>query len=224
MLGSTMDSRSLLQAQAYDYVKKQILSNKLEANVLHSETKLAAELGISRTPLRQSLHCLSQDGYITIFPSKGFMIRQLTDKDMRETIEVRCAIEGFCTHAIAHAPEGGKRTEFLQNARQWLQGMEQARRMEDKNETFMELDHKLHMAIVKFVNNPEFNQIFQRLMYLIHLTSSNSLSVPGRIDSTIAEHEAYVQALEERDGNSAYQMLMTHLMMPLNLLAKGKNG
>ena len=109
MLGSTMDSRSLLQAQAYNYVKEQILSNKLEANVLYSETKLAAELGISRTPLRQSLHCLSQDGYITIFPSKGFMIRQLTDKDMLETIEVRCAIEGFCTHAIANERDEEKR-------------------------------------------------------------------------------------------------------------------
>ena len=107
MLGSTMDSRSLLQAQAYDYVKKQILSNKLEANVLHSETKLAAELGISRTPLRQSLHCLSQDGYITIFPSKGFMIRQLTDKDMRETNRVFAKCQAMAPRNGTGTPYGG---------------------------------------------------------------------------------------------------------------------
>ena len=74
-----MKAKSLLQQQAYDYIKGKILSGEFEPNVLYSETKLSATVGISRTPMREALQCLSQDGYITIVPSKGFQIRQLNE-------------------------------------------------------------------------------------------------------------------------------------------------
>ena len=48
--------------------------------------------------MREALQCLSQDGYITIIPSKGFMIRQLNEKDMKDSIQIRCAIERLLYH------------------------------------------------------------------------------------------------------------------------------
>ncbi len=97
-----MQLMSSLQLEAYNYIKNLILTHKLDANTLYSETKLSKELGISRTPMREALQCLSQDGYITVIPSKGFRIRQLSQKDMKETIQIRCAIEGFCTQCLAN--------------------------------------------------------------------------------------------------------------------------
>lgn len=55
--------KNSLQSQAYDTLKEQILSNILTPGVLYSETKISKELGISRTPMREALQCLSQDGY-----------------------------------------------------------------------------------------------------------------------------------------------------------------
>ncbi len=214
------NGQSLLQSQAYNFVKQQILTNKLDTEILHSETKLAAELGISRTPLRQALHRLSQDGYITIYPSKGFMIRHLTEKDMIQTIQVRCAIEGFCTHIIANEQDAKKRDKFFSQMEDLIKSMRNARRMDDNYETFMEYDHNFHLLIVKFVDNEEFLQIFQRLMYLIHLTSKTSLSIPGRVDSTMDEHEIYLKHLKKRDGALAYNIMLEHLMMPIKLLNK----
>ena len=106
-----MKEKSFLQSKAYDYIKEQILEGKLLPDTLYSEARLSKELDISRTPIREALQCLSQDGYISIVPSKGFMLRHLTEKDMQETIEVRCANEGFCTHRIAGqlTTEKGKR-------------------------------------------------------------------------------------------------------------------
>ena len=97
-----MQLMSSLQQEAYNYIKDLILTNRLDVNSLYSETKLSKELGISRTPMREALQCLSQDGYIDVIPSKGFRIRQLNQKDMKETIQIRCAIEGFCTHCLAN--------------------------------------------------------------------------------------------------------------------------
>ena len=96
-----MNDSGSLQSQAYNTIKEQILSKSLDSDILYSETRLAKELGISRTPLREALQCLSQDGYITIMPSRGFKIRRLDKDTMRESIEVRCAIEGFCVHLAA---------------------------------------------------------------------------------------------------------------------------
>ena len=65
---SFMNFKSPLQVQAYETIKKRILDGGFEKNVLYSETKLASELGISRTPMREALQCLAQDGYITVIP------------------------------------------------------------------------------------------------------------------------------------------------------------
>ena len=74
---SAMTETSSLQSQAYNIIKEKILSKSMDSDALYSETRLARELGISRTPLREALQCLSQDGYITIIPSRGFKIRCL---------------------------------------------------------------------------------------------------------------------------------------------------
>jgi DNA-binding GntR family transcriptional regulator len=145
------------------------------------------------------------------------MIRQLTEKDMVETIQVRCAIEGFCTHSIANEIESKRGQQLIKNVDKFLKGMKKAKDLNDANETFMSYDHKFHLEIVNYVDNSEFNQIFQRLMYLIHLTSATSLSVPGRIDSTLNEHEQYFNYLKSGEGNLAYEILIKHLMMPLNM-------
>lgn len=65
-----MKEKSFLQSKAYDYIKEQILEGKLVPDTLYSEARLSKELGISRTPIREALQCLSQDGYISIVPSK----------------------------------------------------------------------------------------------------------------------------------------------------------
>lgn len=213
-----------LQSQAYEYVKKLILTNKLNVDGMYSETKLAAELGISRTPLRQALHRLSQDGYITIYPSKGFMIRHLTEKDMIETIQVRCAIEGFSTYFIIKEKNKIKRETFFSKIENLIECMKKEKYAEDNNEAFMEYDHIFHLEIVKFVENEEFIQIFQRLIYFIHLTSRTSLLIPGRIDSTIKEHEEYIQYLKNHDEIGAYNIMMKHLEMPIKLISNRFNN
>lgn len=212
-----MNPTNPLQYQAYHHIKEQILSGQLSKNTLYSQTKLASELGVSRTPMREALQCLSQDGYITVIPSKGFMIRDLTEKDMSETIQIRCAIEGFCTHLIASEFETKKGQALLETLATLLDNQELALISSDPTKKFMELDHKFHLAIVNYADNHEFSHIFQRLMYLIHLTTSTALSVPGRIEDTLQEHKDFFNYLQKGEGNSAYALLIHHLNMPLQM-------
>lgn len=212
-----MKEKSFLQLQAYDYIKDHILSGELAPGTLYSETKLSAEIGISRTPMREALQCLSQDGYITIVPSKGFMIRQLNEKDMLESIQVRCAIEGYCTYVIASEIDTPKGRKLLKDLEKLIGQMELCLSQEDKVSDFITYDHKFHLLLVNYVNNDEFNQIFQRLLYLIRLTSESALSVHGRIQDTLDEHRQYYEALKSGDGAEAYRCIINHLNMPLNM-------
>jgi len=227
-----MESRSPLQIQAYDYLKNMILTGQLDPNVLYSETKLSAQIGISRTPMREAIQCLSQDGYITVVPSKGFKIRTLTERDMEESIQIRCAIEGFCIHLIASEVDSKKGQKCLHELEKLLD--KQERLLRQKNgpsqenlrrgtgtrgalEQFMEYDHQFHLALVNYAENREFQQIFQRLMYLIHLTTSEALSVPGRTEDTLKEHRMFYSYLKDGDGDAAYKLMMVHLLTPLTM-------
>lgn len=211
-----MISKSSLQSQAYDTIKELILTNSLDSNKLYSETQLAKNMGISRTPLREALQCLSQDGYITIIPSRGFKVRVLNKKNVRMIIEARCAIEGFCVHSIIADKENIRYEKLINDLEATVEIMRETLHSEDSINEFSEADHKFHLLIVHYLGNTEFNSMYQRLMYMIHLTTSQVLSIPGRPEPTLAEHEEILKYIKEGQGDNAYQSLLNHLMMPLN--------
>ena len=213
-----MQLMSSLQLEAYNYIKNLILTHQLDANTLYSETKLSKELGISRTPMREALQCLSQDGYITVIPSKGFRIRQLSQKDMKETIQIRCAIEGFCTQCLANEYNTSKGKQTIERLGEILKKQKETLSANDDYESFINYDHEFHLVLVNYIENEEINHMFQRLMYLIRLTTQSALQVEGRSIGTVDEHEEYYEKLKTGDGNEAYRILISHLMMPLNIV------
>ena len=83
-------------------------------------------------------------------------------------------------------------------------------------------DHQFHLLLVKYINNEEVNHIFQRLMYLIKLTSQSALEVEGRVTGTLDEHKKYFEYLKAGNGDAAYRVLIDHLMMPLNVVKPEK--
>lgn len=212
-----MIAKNSLQFQAYNAIKEKILCKELEPDVLYSETRMAKELGISRTPMREALQCLSQDGYITIIPSRGFQICQLNEDSMRESIQIRCAIEGFCVHYIVSQTSKKHCQKLIRDLEKSLERQQKALTAPDFPRSFIEEDHQFHLMLVHYVENQEFNHLFQRLMYMIHLTTSNALSITGRAKATYDEHQELVRCLKAEDGNGAYQILIAHLLMPLNM-------
>ena len=173
-----MKEKSFLQLQAYDSIKNGILNGELVPGQLYSETKLSAQIGISRTPMREALQCLSQDGYITIIPSKGFMIRQLNEKDMKDSIQIRCAIEGFCTTVIASQADTKEGKRLLNNLKMILDNMEEALNS-DSLEDFIYYDHQFHLLIVNYLHNDE--DVYKRQALHIlksHLRCHSSFLLP----------------------------------------------
>ena len=213
-----MRTKSLLQDQTYNTIIEQIYAHELVPGVLYSETKIASQLGTSRTPLREALQCLAQDGYITILPSRGFMIRTLNEQDMKETIQIRCALEGFCIRYLADEAGSERYDDLLRKLTESWQNMDAARTSPDFPESFVKYDHEFHFRILEYVGNQEMLQLFRRSMYLIFLTSTATLNVPGRTESTLNEHKAVLDCLMKHDKEGAYRHLMEHLKLPLDMM------
>ena len=96
-----------LKLQAYQYLKTRILNCEYRPNEFLNEQKLCAEMGnISRTPMRDALGRLEQEGLITILPKKGLMVSGITEEDVHSMFEMRSLVEPL---SLIHISEPTRR-------------------------------------------------------------------------------------------------------------------
>lgn len=93
MLNNTRPGNNLLRVQVYDYLEKQMRVGALEPGASISVNTLIKELGVSRTPLREALLLLQEQGFVSIQPQRGVRINELTLEDVRDIYEILGGIE-----------------------------------------------------------------------------------------------------------------------------------
>ncbi|MCI6738771.1 MAG: GntR family transcriptional regulator [Intestinibacter sp.] len=204
-----------LQLKAYDYIKDLILTHQLRDDEIYSETKIAKELGISRTPLRDAIHHLVEEGYIDIIPSKGFKLHKMTKQDVLDTFQIRSAIEGYCTFYITE----NYKTEECQQLFSYLEYLlfkqEQILNSSKSIEEFTPFDNKFHIEIVHHLKNQSFNKLFDMQLYRIKALATSSLSHVGRMEDTLKEHKKIFNAMTSGDVENIYKITMEHMQNPL---------
>ena len=204
-----------LQLKSYDYINDLILTHKLQEDEIYSETKIAKELGISRTPLRDAIHHLVEEGYIDIIPSKGFKLHKMTKQDVLDTFQIRSAIEGYCTFYITE----NYKTEECQQLFSYLEYLlfkqEQILNSSKSIEEFTPFDNKFHIEIVHHLKNQSFNKLFDMQLYRIKALATSSLSHVGRMEDTLKEHKNIFNAMTSGDVENIYKITMEHMQNPL---------
>ncbi|WP_215700976.1 GntR family transcriptional regulator [Clostridium sp. MCC353] len=207
----------VLQKQAYQYIKDQLNSETLKYNTIYSESKLALEMGISRTPVRDAVHRLYQEGLIDIIPNKGFALHKMTEKDIIEIYEVRSAIEGYCAQKAAETIASEKGKELF-NKLQFSLDMQQKILASTKDIfDFVEHDQNFHNYLVCYSGNDAFIEIFSQYMYKIKKLACYSLKHQKRMEDTLKEHSHILSAIEKGDAQKAYSSTLLHMKAPLNI-------
>ena len=104
-----------LKLQAYQYLKTKILNCEYRPNEFLNEQKLCAEMGnISRTPMRDALGRLEQEGLITILPKKGLMVSGITEDDVHSMFEMRLLVEPYALRTYGADIPHGELEHFVQ--------------------------------------------------------------------------------------------------------------
>ncbi|MCZ8514297.1 GntR family transcriptional regulator [Paenibacillus filicis] len=186
--------------QSYEIIRDMILQGDIPRGTKIVEEKLAAELGVSRTPIRESIRKLEQEGLIA-----GKMVINPTEKDLRNTFQVRMLLEGHASRCAATYLPESELESLLECVRIGRTG---------EIEEIMQANEKFHEIIVQASNNSFMIDIIDRMHSIIYLFRRTVVyyNRPGLID----EHEQIYETIKARDGDQAEVLMKQHLQADLD--------
>jgi len=195
-----------LQALVYDKIKDFLVTGQLEFGAIYSVNRFADILGVSRTPVRESVLKLAAEGLPISIHGRGFKIRGFSKKEIGEFFEVRKMIE---TYVIERSV--GLLTE--QDLKQMDDSLRQMISRADKEDiySFLEADKTFHMSLVYRMDNLVLESIMENIRNLISIFGKKALASSGRFREVINEHQSILQALYQKDKEKAIKALNCHL-------------
>lgn len=195
-------ARSSLKVQAYNKIKEDILNCKYVPGSLVTEDILQKELEVSRTPIREAVSRLEQEGLVMIKPKKGIVIQDLTFEDVGSVYEARLLLEPYAITTYGNRIDTSTYLEFHKNFSY----------LKDNNLGDSTLDDKFHGLFLTCSKNDYFmqanNSICNQNTRLRILTSINDNS---NLIDTAKEHLEIVEACLETDWSLAAQKCIDHL-------------
>lgn len=202
-----MTSKTLTPLALYEQVAEQlrqrIFRRELEPGAWIDELKLAEEYGISRTPLREALKVLAAEGLVTMKLRRGAYVTEVSRKDISDVYHLLSLLE-----ADAAAEVAGKATD--EELQRLQQTHEELKRQTADAERFFALNESFHMQILDIADNRWRNQLVADLRKVMKLNRHKSLFKQGRIEDSLAEHEAIMQALLQRKPQIAMNAVQKH--------------
>lgn len=191
---------------AYEILRNAILNGTLEPGTRMVERELANQLGISRTPIREAIRKLENEGLVTHIPRKGVVVTKVSIKEVIEIFNIRAALEGL---AASHAAENIN-SKTAMKLRSLLEKMENA--LDAKQaDLFKKLHLKFNDTIYLAADSPRLYQMIQTLVDYIANYTQAGYSYPGRQQEAQEEHRAVVDAIINKKPMLAEQIAKKHI-------------
>ena len=199
-------SRTTLADRAYDTLRAMIVRGAMSPGTRLSEPELMERLSIGRTPLREALLRLAQDGLVAIYPQSGSFVTDISLTQLEEAQFVRERLE--CGIIRRVADQADKRA--MASLRSLLRRQEDASADADA-EQFHDLDEELHESFCTIAGWPDVWRLIHRSK--VHMDRVRRLSLPldGHMPHLIQQHRAIVQAVSDGDADGAEAAMRGHL-------------
>jgi DNA-binding GntR family transcriptional regulator len=195
-----------MHAEVAAGLRDRIFAGELTPGMFLDEGRLAEQMQISRTPLREALKVLTAEGLVRHEPRRGCFVNQVTEQDLDEIFPVIALLEGRCAREAAlNATDGD--LQALEALHDKLNRHARARRITD----YYAANFAIHEAIIALANNRWLAQVIGDLRKILKLARLQQLHAPGRLDQSLSEHMAVFAALKARDPEGAEAAMRTHL-------------
>ena len=195
-----------LAKMAYESIRQSILSGQWKIGELYNEKAIAADLGISRTPVREALLELASQDLIIFLPRRGLMVNRFTRRDVDEIFEVRKAIELAAVEKIVKTSPPFDLFEIEESL------LNQRKAVKQKDYiAFMEADRLFHTGISELTNNRRIIAILDNIRDIIHVMGAKALAIEGRALEVIEEHQTICEALKKGNIEEARRAMAYHL-------------
>jgi DNA-binding GntR family transcriptional regulator len=197
--------------RAYDFVKKEILTDPDRQGTFINEQMLADQIGVSRTPIREALLMLAAQDFLQLVPKRGAYIAPMSNRELKDLIGVRIMIE---QHSALHASD---LDDTVFQMREVLAAQNLLRSTAQAKE-FIELDTRFHTALVRSAGNEMLTRMYEDLRDRQVTAGMVALSrSPGRQEEVLAEHARILSALAQADHAGAAKAIEDHLAATLRV-------
>ncbi|WP_377299515.1 GntR family transcriptional regulator [Rhizobium sp. SGZ-381] len=209
-------SRSIPKAeQIYWLLREAIVHLEMQPGAVVSEKDLCAELGVSRTPVREALQKLADEGLVDIFPHSGTYVSRISFKVAEEGFVIRRALEiESVRKAVVNVTDAD--VEHLKNLVREMQSILDSHQLEK----YLDCDDLFHGAIAGISGYPRIWKFIT--LAKVHLDRMRQLSapVPGHLAMVTEQHDTIVRALANRNADQAELAMRIHLDTSFAVMAR----
>ncbi len=201
--GPTNDRGITLSDQAYDYIVRSLEDGTLPPGTRLRETELAADIGLSRTPIREALNRLMSEGLVTNDPKRGLVITELDQNMVGELYEMRRVLESTAA-ALAARHATDVEIAVLRQIIDRDQRLEEAGALSQNNRLF-------HQTLYQCAHNRYLLKTLHVLQNAMLLLGKSTLAESGRPSTARDEHLEIIDALEQRNPEKAQEVASRHI-------------
>ena len=203
---------SALYVQVAERLRGRILAHTLAPGSWIDEQALAADFGISRTPLREALKVLAAEGLVTMKLRRGAYVTEMSRDDVAQVYHLLALLESDAAGQVAAHATAAERAE--------LAGLHtQLERQARHRDSFFAVNEQFHMALLQMAGNRWALQMVADLRKVMKLNRHHSLFKRGRLAESLAEHRGLMAAIEARDAADASQRMREHFASGLEAAA-----
>lgn len=207
-----------LRYKVFKHIKAQIINGHYKVGDGLIESKMAEELGVSRTPIREAIRLLELEGLVETIPNKGAIVLGISPKDVQDIYSIRCLVEGLAARWAAERISDLEKKEM----QKIIDLMDFYAQKGDTDE-LAELDNRFHQIIYEASGSKILNITLGNLHQYVQLARLESLKRPNRLDRTIAEHHEILNAFLESDPEKAEKAVTSHVQNAYKNINAGRN-
>ena len=195
-----------LRDVVFNTLREAILKGDLKPGERLMELQLASKLGVSRTPIREAIRMLEQEGLAVTTPRKGAEVAKMTLKDMEDVLEIRDALDELAVR-IACQKISDEQLRQLEDVKELFEKSTQTGNVKK----IAEADVSFHDVIYEATGNPKLVTLLNNLREQVYRYRVEYIKDPKNYPTLIAEHEAILDSLKNRDVKSAVEAMHVHV-------------
>lgn len=194
------------QQQAYEFVRNGILNLHYKPGEYLSDSQIASELEISRTPVREAFRRLENEGFLINEARRGWRVYTLSLQDIHEIFDLKLAIEGMLAREAAQCSD----PQLRKALRLAMAEMSEVAAAGDADGWFR-ADRKLHQILYQMAGNRRAEALVETLNAQWHRVRIGFSTMEGRIKRSVPEHQAFVDSVLAGEGDAAEAQMRRHL-------------
>lgn len=208
-------SHGSLGSKIFILLRDRILNESYQCGDKLNELTLAKELKISRTPIREALKQLELEGLVESIPNKGVYVKGFSPRDIDDMFEIRLSLEGLAvSFAIDRMDE-----VHLAKIKEVFELLEFYTTKGDFDKV-NDFNILFHESIYQATQSTYFEQILKDIHYYVSVTSRHSIARPERLESSLLEHRAILEAIIDGDKEEATERIQRYIRKTQMLVRK----